>query len=111
VLAGPALSELARCAAGDALGRHRLRRDHGPGFSDDDLERVFDRFYRSLDARRIPGSGLGLAIVKQAAEARGGFATAANAQDGGAVLRISFEPLVDGGSAGTDNREPAISQP
>ena len=44
-------------------------RDHGPGFAPDDLERVFDRFYRSDDARRLPGSGLGLAIVKQAAEA------------------------------------------
>ena len=46
-------------------------RDHGPGFALDDLERVFDRFYRSDDARRLPGSGLGLAIVKQAAEAQG----------------------------------------
>jgi two-component system, OmpR family, sensor histidine kinase MprB len=86
-------------------------RDHGPGFAEDDLERVFDRFYRSKDARRLPGSGLGLAIVKQAAEARGGFATAANAQDGGAILRVSFEPPVEGGSSSTNTREPAISQP
>ena len=71
-------------------------RDHGPGFAQDDLERVFDRFYRSENARRLPGSGLGLAIVKQTAEARGGFATAANAPDGGALLRVSFGPLVHG---------------
>ena len=67
-------------------------RDHGPGFHDHDLQHVFDRFYRAEEARRMPGSGLGLAIVKQAAEAHGGFAQAANAPDGGAILRISFGP-------------------
>ena len=35
-------------------------RDHGPGFSDGDLERVFERFYRAEEARGMPGSGLGL---------------------------------------------------
>jgi two-component system, OmpR family, sensor histidine kinase MprB len=84
--------------------------DHGPGFADHDLERVFDRFYRSADARRLPGSGLGLAIVKQAAEARGGFATAANAPDGGAVLRISFGPPVQAGPSAAGARAPAISR-
>ncbi len=70
-------------------------RDHGPGFKADDLEHVFDRFYRAEDARRMPGSGLGLAIVKQAAEAHGGSAQAANAPGGGAVLRVSFGPFRD----------------
>jgi two-component system sensor histidine kinase MprB len=65
-------------------------RDHGPGFHDDDLAFVFDRFHRAKDARSKPGSGLGLAIVRQAAEAHGGFVDAANAPDGGAILRISF---------------------
>jgi two-component system, OmpR family, sensor histidine kinase MprB len=85
-------------------------RDHGPGFADEDLERVFDRFYRSKNARRLPGSGLGLAIVKQSAEARGGFATAANAADGGAMLRISFEPRVESDGSGTDAPKPAYSR-
>ena len=65
-------------------------RDHGPGFKEEDLQSVFDRFYRADEARRLPGSGLGLAIVKQAAEAHGGFAVAANAPDGGAVVEVSF---------------------
>ncbi|HKF79665.1 MAG TPA: HAMP domain-containing sensor histidine kinase [Thermoleophilaceae bacterium] len=65
-------------------------RDHGPGFDDEDLPHVFDRFYRAKDARGRPGSGLGLAIVRHAAEAHGGKAAAANAPDGGAVLRVSF---------------------
>jgi two-component system sensor histidine kinase MprB len=65
-------------------------RDHGPGFSEQDLPHVFDRFYRAADARRLPGSGLGLAIVKHAASTHGGQAEASNATDGGAVVRVSF---------------------
>jgi two-component system sensor histidine kinase MprB len=65
-------------------------RDHGPGFRAEDLAHVFERFYRSDDARRMPGSGLGLAIVKQAAEAHGGYAMVSNAPDGGAVVTVSF---------------------
>jgi two-component system sensor histidine kinase MprB len=65
-------------------------RDHGPGFGEEDLPHVFDRFYRARTARSKPGSGLGLAIVRQAAEAHGGFVEAANATAGGALMRISF---------------------
>jgi two-component system sensor histidine kinase MprB len=65
-------------------------RDHGPGFRVEDLAHVFERFYRSDDARRMPGSGLGLAIVKQAAEAHGGYAMVSNAADGGAIVTVSF---------------------
>jgi two-component system, OmpR family, sensor histidine kinase MprB len=69
-------------------------RDHGPGFHEDDLPYVFDRFHRAKDARSKPGSGLGLAIVRQAAEAHGGSVEAHNAPGGGALLRINFgEPL------------------
>ncbi len=69
-------------------------RDHGPGFDEEDLPHVFDRFYRAGRARAKPGSGLGLAIVRQAAEAHGGFVEASNAPDGGALMRISFGPPV-----------------
>ncbi len=56
---------------------------------------MFDRFHRARDARSKPGSGLGLAIVRQAAEAHGGFGEAANASDGGALMRISFGAPLD----------------
>jgi two-component system sensor histidine kinase MprB len=69
-------------------------RDHGPGFRDEDLPLVFDRFYRADASRRMPGSGLGLAIVKQAAEAHGGYARASNAEGGGAQVELSFGPGV-----------------
>jgi two-component system sensor histidine kinase MprB len=70
-------------------------RDHGPGFNPGDLPFVFDRFHRASEARSKPGSGLGLAIVRQAAEAHDGFAEAANAPDGGAVLRVGFGPRLE----------------
>jgi two-component system sensor histidine kinase MprB len=56
--------------------------DHGPGIADEDLPRVFDRFYRSATARSKPGAGLGLAIVREAAEAHGGTATAESTSSG-----------------------------
>jgi two-component system sensor histidine kinase MprB len=65
-------------------------RDHGPGFAEEDRPLVFDRFYRSAAARSMPGAGLGLAIVREVAEAHGGTVAAENADDGGAVLRLSL---------------------
>jgi two-component system sensor histidine kinase MprB len=73
-------------------------RDHGPGFDEADLPHVFERFYRADGARGLPGSGLGLAIVRQAAEAHGGTAEAANAPGSGALLRVSFGPVLSGSS-------------
>jgi len=70
-------------------------RDHGPGFHEQDLPFVFDRFHRARDARSKPGSGLGLAIVRQAAEAHDGFVEAGNAPDGGALMRIGFGPRLE----------------
>ncbi|HEY1565482.1 MAG TPA: HAMP domain-containing sensor histidine kinase, partial [Solirubrobacteraceae bacterium] len=70
-------------------------RDHGPGFHEEDLPFVFDRFHRARDARSQPGSGLGLAIVRQAADAHGGFVRASNAPGGGALLEIGFGPTLE----------------
>jgi two-component system sensor histidine kinase MprB len=67
-------------------------RDHGPGFPEEDLPHVFDRFYRSSAARSTPGSGLGLAIVRQVAVSHGGRVTAENARGGGAVVRLELRP-------------------
>jgi len=65
-------------------------RDHGPGFAEDDIPHVFERFYRSADARGKPGSGLGLSIVRQVAEMHGAVAVAGNAPDGGGVVTVTF---------------------
>src|SRR5262249_17317128 len=65
-------------------------RDHGPGIDEADLPHVFDRFYRSADARALPGSGLGLAIVKQTVDDHGGSVEIANAAGGGAIVTVHF---------------------
>ncbi len=62
--------------------------DSGPGIAEADLPHVFERFYRSSEARSRPGSGLGLAIVKHAAEQHGGMIYARNAPGGGAQFTL-----------------------
>jgi two-component system, OmpR family, sensor histidine kinase MprB len=68
-------------------------RDHGPGIADADMPFIFDRFYRSAEARSMPGSGLGLAIVRQVAEAHGGHVTVEAPADGGTRFVLSVPPL------------------
>lgn len=69
-------------------------RDHGLGFTTNDLPHVFDRFYRAPSARTVPGSGLGLSIVQKVAEEHGAAVRAENAPDGGAVVTLAFSALV-----------------
>jgi two-component system phosphate regulon sensor histidine kinase PhoR len=64
--------------------------DQGPGIPEEDLARVFERFYRVEKSRaRDPGgTGLGLAIVKHLVELHGGSVRAANRPEGGAAVTI-----------------------
>jgi signal transduction histidine kinase len=65
-------------------------RDSGAGIEADQLERVFDRFYRT-DASRsrfTGGSGLGLAIVRTMVELHGGRITVRNHPEGGAEFEV-----------------------
>jgi two-component system sensor histidine kinase KdpD len=64
--------------------------DEGPGIPPEDLERVFDKFYRvQAEDRRRAGTGLGLAICRGFVEAQGGRIEARNRRDrSGAVLAI-----------------------
>lgn len=68
-------------------------RDHGVGINDEDIAKLFDRFYRATSARSLPGSGLGLAIVAQIAELHGGRVSARNHEEGGAVFQLSLPPF------------------
>jgi two-component system, sensor histidine kinase and response regulator len=61
--------------------------DTGAGIPDEDLPRVFDRFWHGGDGG---GSGLGLAIVRGIVEAHGGEITAANEAGGGAVFTFTL---------------------
>jgi two-component system sensor histidine kinase MprB len=69
--------------------------DEGPGIAVADQPHVFERFYRSMDARSLPGSGLGLAIVADAVRTHGGAVTAGPAPGGGARMRM-WLPLAPG---------------
>jgi two-component system OmpR family sensor kinase len=64
--------------------------DSGPGIPADQLDRIFERFYR-LDpsrARSEGGTGLGLAIARKLAEAHGGSLRAENRSEGGARFTL-----------------------
>ncbi|MFC4030159.1 sensor histidine kinase [Streptomyces polygonati] len=69
-------------------------RDHGPGIPAEELPHVFERFWRSPDARSLPGSGLGLSIVARTVQQSGGEVTLAPAPGGGtlATLRLPGAP-------------------
>ncbi|MEV8595061.1 HAMP domain-containing sensor histidine kinase [Streptomyces sp. NPDC052012] len=60
--------------------------DRGPGIDEEDLLRVFDRFYRAPAARSLPGSGLGLSIVREVALAHGGAPYAVRREGGGTAI-------------------------
>ncbi|KUN24036.1 histidine kinase [Streptomyces antibioticus] len=65
-------------------------RDQGPGMSDADKSRAFDRFWRGQGLTGRSGSGLGLAVVKQLVTDDGGTVTLADAPGGGLAVRISL---------------------
>jgi two-component system, OmpR family, sensor kinase len=66
--------------------------DSGPGIPEAERERVFDRFYRTPDARAT-GSGLGLAIVKAIAGRHGASVLlGSSAKLGGLKAEVRFPP-------------------
>jgi two-component system sensor histidine kinase MprB len=69
--------------------------DRGRGISDDDLVRIFDRFYRAVDVRTEPGSGLGLSIVEEIVRSHGGSVFAHNRHGGGAVVGFALPAPTD----------------
>jgi two-component system, OmpR family, phosphate regulon sensor histidine kinase PhoR len=66
--------------------------DEGPGIPEEDLTRVFERFYRvdKSRARDPGGTGLGLAIVRHLIELHGGSVRVENRPEGGARFMITL---------------------
>jgi two-component system sensor histidine kinase KdpD len=64
--------------------------DRGHGIPPENLEHIFDKFYRVQRADGIQGSGLGLAISKGIVEAHGGRIWAEKRPEGGTVVTIAL---------------------
>ena len=66
--------------------------DTGPGIPDEQLTRIWERFFRADESRThadgSAGTGLGLAIVQAIVRLHGGEASAENQPEGGALFRI-----------------------
>lgn len=62
--------------------------DEGPGIADQDIARVFERFYKGEASRTGSGVGLGLAIVKHLVRAHGGTATVESPPGEGARFTV-----------------------
>ena len=77
------------CAEGDGE-RALVVSDDGAGVSDEELPRLFERFYRADRARSTLGTGLGLAIVKHVVAAAGGTVVASLTDGGGLIVACTF---------------------
>ena len=64
--------------------------DRGVGIPNEDLSRIFDKFYRVQRPDNITGTGLGLSISKGIIEAHGGFIAAENRSGGGTIMTIAL---------------------
>lgn len=64
--------------------------DTGVGINEDDLERVFERFYKADRSRTSPGTGLGLAIVRHVVELHGGRVRAESRRGSGATFTFTL---------------------
>ena len=64
--------------------------DTGIGVAPEDVERIFERFYRAPGARRKKGTGLGLAIVRGISEANRGRVHAESHPEGGTVFHVAL---------------------
>lgn len=65
-------------------------KDRGPGIPSDDLQHIFDKFYRVQRPENIHGTGLGLSISKGIVEAHDGRIWAENRSGGGASIAFTL---------------------
>lgn len=91
--------------------------DSGPGIPESERERVFERFYRTADARSMPGSGLGLAIAKQVVERHHASIEILTSPTGGTRIQMDFPgsqapggPYTDGYVEGLDPDDGALGE-
>ncbi|MGE5123090.1 MAG: sensor histidine kinase, partial [Acidobacteriaceae bacterium] len=98
---GTTIGIRAKRADGDML--QVTVRNQGPHVAEENLERIFDKFFRVTAADKVTGAGLGLSICKGIVEAHGGHIWAENLADGFAFHFIL--PLSVVGFQLAENRE------
>ena len=64
--------------------------DRGSGFPPEDLERIFEMYYRGSEDLGPKGYGLGLSICRAIVEAHGGRIRAENREGGGAAIKFTL---------------------
>ncbi|MFH1150419.1 MAG: ATP-binding protein [Actinomycetota bacterium] len=64
--------------------------DQGPGIPAEEMEHIFERFYRGGTEGPRTGSGIGLAIARRNMEAMGGDVRIASSSEKGTTVRITF---------------------
>ena len=71
---------------------HLRVEDTGVGIPEEDLPKIFDRFYRvdKARSRAAGGTGLGLSIVRDTARQHGGEVTASAREGGGSCFEVVF---------------------
>ena len=64
--------------------------DTGLGIPEEDLARIFERFYRGDQSRSEPGTGLGLSLARAIARAHGGDITVESHPGEGSTFRVTL---------------------
>jgi signal transduction histidine kinase len=65
-------------------------RDEGVGIPEDELERLFDRFFRASTSTGIPGTGIGLHLVRHLVDMHGGTINVESLPGEGATFTVSL---------------------
>jgi two-component system sensor histidine kinase GlrK len=84
--------------------------DSGPGLSDDDKRRVFEKFYQCSRQRVGAGVGLGLAICREITSAHGGAIWAEDSAGGGTCFTVAI-PRERAGAGGERAPRSSLSGP
>jgi signal transduction histidine kinase len=115
-IAPPGSAGSTHSAGVEAVKRVALRvGDTGEGIAEEDLPRIWERFYRADRARELDatgGSGLGLALVKEVIEAMGGSVAVESALGQGSAfsLLLPLAPAaIDGSVSGVRRTPPVVA--
>ena len=63
-------------------------KDNGIGMSDEQIDRIFERFYRADNSGKIPGTGLGMSIVKEIVDLHGGEVSVSSREKVGTTVSL-----------------------